>query len=71
MAGYVSDVINLHLTFHGRVEWYHGSALPPEHAMFSNLLIRPEIRYDYADRAVFDSGDRGQLTFSVDVIFSF
>ncbi len=37
-----------------------------------NLLIRPEVRYDYAQNAFFDGGtDNGQFTAAVDVIFTF
>ena len=43
----------------------------PKDKILSNLLIRPEVRYDYSDQPVFASGDHNQLTFSVDVIFKF
>ncbi len=43
----------------------------PNDKIFSHLLFRPEIRYDYADRAVFDGGNNHQLTFSVDALFTF
>jgi hypothetical protein len=43
----------------------------PKDYVFSHLLIRPEIRYDHSDRPAFDSGDRDQLTFSVDALFTF
>ena len=37
-----------------------------------NLLIRPEVRYDYANEAFFDGGtDHGQFTFALDAIFTF
>jgi hypothetical protein len=41
-------------------------------AIGSNLVIRPEVRYDYAQEAVFDGGsDHDQLTVGVDAIFTF
>ena len=43
----------------------------PNDKVFSHLLLRPEIRYDYANRPVFSSGERDQLTFSMDVLFTF
>ncbi len=43
----------------------------PTNKVLSNLLFRPEIRYDYADRAAFASGDHDQLTFSLDALFTF
>jgi hypothetical protein len=43
----------------------------PKEKILSNLLFRPEVRYDYADRAVFNSGDHNQLTVSVDAILTF
>jgi hypothetical protein len=43
----------------------------PKDKILSNLLFRPEVRYDYADRAVFNSGDHNQLTVSVDAILTF
>ena len=39
--------------------------------IFSRLLFRPEVRYDYSDRPVFNSGDHNQWTFSVDALFTF
>lgn len=36
----------------------------------SNLKIRPELRYDYADKAVF-GGDNNQLTFALEGYFTF
>ena len=37
----------------------------------SNLLIRPEIRGDYADKAVFDGGQhKTQATLAIDAVFS-
>ena len=43
----------------------------PDSKLFSGLLLRPEIRYDYADQKVFGGGEHGQLVFSVDVLFQF
>lgn len=43
----------------------------PKDKILSNLLFRPEIRYDHSDRSVFSTGKRDQLTFSVDALFIF
>jgi len=43
----------------------------PNDKFLSKWLLRPEIRYDHADQAVFNSGDRNQWTFSVDALFMF
>jgi hypothetical protein len=44
----------------------------PDNALGSNLVIRPEIRYDYAQDAIFDGGtDHDQVTVGVDAIFTF
>jgi hypothetical protein len=43
----------------------------PKDKNLSGLLFRPEIRYDHADRSVFSTGDRNQLTFSMDGLFTF
>jgi hypothetical protein len=43
----------------------------PNDKIFSNLLFRPEIRYDYADQRVFASGENHQLTFSADAVITF
>jgi hypothetical protein len=43
----------------------------PENAFFSHLLFRPEIRYDHSSKAVFDSGDKDQVIFSADALFTF
>ena len=43
----------------------------PNDKVFSNLIIRPEIRYDYSDKPVFATGELDQLTFNVDAIFTF
>ena len=43
----------------------------PNDNIFSRLLFRPEIRYDYSDRPVFNGGDHNQWIFSVDALFTF
>lgn len=44
----------------------------PENDLGSNLVFRPEIRYDYAQEGVFDDGtDHDQFTIGADVIFTF
>jgi hypothetical protein len=43
----------------------------PNNNVLSHLLLRPEIRYDYADQPVFASGEHHQLTFNVDALFTF
>lgn len=43
----------------------------PKDKILSNLLFRPEIRYDHSDRSVFSTGKRDQLTFSVDGLITF
>ena len=43
----------------------------PNDPILSNLLFRPEVRYDYSDRRVFDSGDSTQLSLAADVLFQF
>jgi hypothetical protein len=43
----------------------------PNDKVFSHLLFRPEIRYDYCDHPNFAMGDHGQLTFSMDALFTF
>jgi hypothetical protein len=43
----------------------------PDSKVLSGLLLRPELRYDYADQKVFGGGEHGQLVFSVDVLFQF
>src|SRR5260221_266707 len=35
------------------------------------LRVRPEIRGDFADRPVFNGGNRSQLTIGIDAILSF
>jgi len=41
------------------------------HEIGSNLMIRPEIRYDYAEEGIFDGGQNDQFTAAADVIFTF
>ena len=43
----------------------------PKDKILSHLLFRPEIRYDHADRSVFSTGKRDQLTFSADGLVTF
>jgi len=43
----------------------------PKDKIFSNLLLRPEVRYDRSNRPVFNSNERNQWTFSVDTLFTF
>lgn len=43
----------------------------PKDKILSHLLFRPEIRYDHADRSVFSTGKRDQLTFSMDGLITF
>jgi hypothetical protein len=43
----------------------------PKDRFLSHLLFRPEIRYDRSSRPVFNSGDKDQVTVSVDAIFTF
>ncbi|HYA91086.1 MAG TPA: outer membrane beta-barrel protein [Thermodesulfobacteriota bacterium] len=43
----------------------------PNDKFLSKWLFRPEVRYDRADHSVFDGGDRNQITFSVDALFTF
>ena len=40
------------------------------HEIGSNLVIRPEVRYDYAQEGIFD-GQNDQVTVAADVIFTF
>lgn len=42
----------------------------PTDNLGSNLKIRPEFRYDYADQAVF-GGDNNQVTFAIEAYFTF
>lgn len=43
----------------------------PKEKFLSGLLFRPEVRYDHSDKPVFSSGDRSQVTFSMDALFTF
>ena len=43
----------------------------PKNKILSNLLFRPEVRYDYSNKPVFNSVDHSQWTFSVDTLFTF
>ena len=43
----------------------------PKDRFLSKFLLRPEIRYDRSDQPVFNSGNKDQLTFSVDALFTF
>jgi hypothetical protein len=43
----------------------------PKDRVLSHVLFRPEVRYDRADRAIFDVGRQNQLSFSVDALFIF
>ena len=43
----------------------------PNDRILSNLLFRPEIRYDYSDQGAFGDGDHDQLTFAIDALFQF
>ena len=43
----------------------------PKDKNLSHLLFRPEIRYDHSDRSLFSTGERDQLTFSMDGLVTF
>ena len=43
----------------------------PKDKILSCLLFRPEIRYDHSDRSNFSTGERDQLTFSMDGLLTF
>lgn len=43
----------------------------PKDAMLSHFILRPEIRYDHADRSLYSTGERDQLTFSMDGLLTF
>ncbi len=43
----------------------------PNDKILSKLLLRPEIRYDHSDPAVFNSGDKNQWTSGVSALFTF
>jgi hypothetical protein len=42
----------------------------PDNEIGSNLVIRPEVRYDYSEEGIFD-GQNDQVTVAADVIFTF
>ena len=44
----------------------------PEHQYGKNLVIRPEVRFDYANKGFFDAGtDHSQFTAAIDAIYKF
>ena len=43
----------------------------PKDKILSNILFRPEVRFDWSDHAVFARGDRSQVTLAGDVLFTF
>ncbi len=43
----------------------------PDNWIFQGMTIRPELRYDYADEAVFDFSNFGQLTAAIDFYWKF
>ncbi len=43
----------------------------PDNAMFRTLVIRPELREDFADHALLSGGKHYQTTFGVDAVYSF
>lgn len=44
----------------------------PDNSIAKNLIVRPEVRYDYADHGFFDGGIKnGQFQAAIDAIFSF
>ncbi len=44
----------------------------PNNTIARNLVIRPEVRYDYADHSFFQGGNKnGQFQAAIDAIFSF
>ena len=43
----------------------------PNDRYLSHFILRPEIRYDHADRSLFSTGERDQLTFSMDGLVTF
>ncbi len=61
----------------GRLNLYEvtvGTAIKPfpSDNLGQNLVIRPEIRFDYADKAFFDAGtDHYQFTFGIDAYFTY
>jgi hypothetical protein len=50
-----------------------GVAIKPfaSHELGSNLIFRPEVRYDYAQEGIFDGGQEDQVTVAADLIFTF
>lgn len=43
----------------------------PKDNILSHFILRPEIRYDHCDRSLFSTGERDQLTFSMDGLVTF
>ena len=43
----------------------------PKDNMLSHFIMRPEVRYDHCDRSLFSTGERDQLTFSMDGLVTF
>jgi hypothetical protein len=43
----------------------------PKHTVWKTLMVRPELRWDWADREAFGDDHHNQLTAGVDVIFKF
>ena len=43
----------------------------PKDKILSNILFRPEVRYDWSDERVFARGDRNQVTVAADVLVTF
>ena len=44
----------------------------PNDKILSNLMFRPEVRYDYANQSIFDGGTGNyQFTAAIDAIFTF
>lgn len=43
----------------------------PKDKFLSHFIVRPEIRYDHSDRSLFSTGERDQLTFSMDGLVTF
>jgi hypothetical protein len=43
----------------------------PKDNMLSHFILRPEIRYDHCDRSLFSTGERDELTFSMDGLVTF
>jgi hypothetical protein len=51
--------------------WGLGITPCPNDKVLKNLVIRPELRWDWADKDAFGSGRRDLLTAAVDLIFKF